>query len=294
MKRINCIIAAIICIFALASCSSTGDSHTVTEQAFTGAFAHVDELTTGASATYTGVGYKLTLDYTNFTASLDISGLKTTDGVSYPRLTLKDMPWTISQNNTFEIKAASVTPVSTGLASVPAISSFEMKLVNRYLDGMYYMPGYSISFTLNGSFKIFSANPDQVLFGKTTSTSQSGSAFETETPRYDLNFNVETNRLKITIVGAQFIKNMPAMNITLENIPFTYHGTNARWSAESVIPKIDGAPFEAFAISNLEGELDFSGDFELKFDCAPATMPEAYKVEVEGSYLYYGSLNSTL
>ncbi len=286
MKKVLALLAGIIFLIS-AGCTSTSDSgKTITEQAFPALFANVVDISQMASATYTGVGYQLRLNYTDLTADVVISGLRTPDGTAYPTISIKDIPWTIEKGAIIVAKGRNLTPEMSGFANVPLFSSFEMRLINRVANDKY-IPGIVFSYTINNRFNVMSSYASQTMFATTVSKSTAdNSEYKSVQTVYELDFNVETGRLKITMRNSNFASGMPAFDIVLENIPFTFAGTKARWSIDAITPKIGNDPFAAFPITDLSGELDFADDFELEFNCNPVTMSGSFEVEAEGSYTF--------
>ena len=86
------------------------------------------------------------------------------------------------------------------------------------------------------------------------------------------------------MAAAQFVPNMPAMNIVLSNIDFTIVGTTAVFRAESIIPKIGDTPYPAFPISDLSGVYDFTEGLKMSFKCDPSSVAESYTVDVDCNY----------
>lgn len=285
-KFIVYICTIIAALLLLCACSSS-DSDTVTEQRFPSCFAYVNDMTTGVDATYSQVGYTLRLNYTNLTAEVDITNLRTTDGNSYSLITLQNVPWTIDRDGCIKVSGSNI-PAKTGTGSSLVFSSFNIRLTERMVDNQY-SPGFVIYYTIDMRHAVLSSNQDQVIFGKTISTSDSGKPFETENTVYKLYFNADTRRLNLSMLKASFIGQMPAMNIDLENIPFTFEGQSARFSVDNIIPKIGGKDYPSFPISNLKGQFNFGNDFTLTFICDPAMAPGKYDVSANCSFNFQPS-----
>ncbi len=285
MKKISSLICAIICLFGATACMNTGTSETITDQAFTQCFAHVVDMRNNVDGNFTDIGYSLRLNYTNLTADVVISGLKDTDGKAYPTISLKGIKWSIEKDSKIVVKGNDLEPEMSGFAAMPFFNSFRLELVNRTLDGYYY-PGLSVNYTIDGRFSVVSSYITQRMLATTTSTGDSGAAFSTTDTEYGLEFNMITNRLKITMYKSQFIAHMPAVDFVLDNIPFTFDGNIVKWDVDEIIPLYDGAPNRAFPITGLRGSFDFCGDFILDFTCNPVTAPGSYKVDALGSFTF--------
>ena len=287
MKKFLGIFSSVVMLAALlTSCNTNNDVDTITEQAFSSCFAYVRDITTGVDAVYSQVGYQLRLNYTKLTADVLISNLKTPDGTSYPTFTVKDIPWTIEKDGAIVVSGRDLTPSGTTGAAVPLFSSFKLRLMERVVDNSY-LPGFCISYTINRQYSVLSSNAVQVIFGTTKSTDEAGTEFTTDKTNYYFEFNADTRRVTITLQNAMFLSNMPAMNIALENIPFTFDGTTAKWHIDAITPKSGGTPYESFPITDLSGEFEFGKDMEMEFYCDPAKAPGKYKIEVDCSFNFY-------
>lgn len=281
-KKIRMILAGVVAFLGLTACNDN-DAETITEQTLTDCFEFVNDITTNSQAAYSGVNYKIRLNYTQGKAEITINNLRTPDGKNYPSLVLSDIPFTISEKGWKVIKGTDITPSASGFANVPVFNTFEMRLLDRLVNNLY-VPGFSVKFNLDLKYNVLSAHTQQIQFGTTTSTSASGEVSKTGKTSYKLDFNADTKKMEITMAAAQFVPNMPAMNIVLPNIDFTIVGTSAVFSAESVTPKIGDTPYPAFPISDLSGTYDFTEGMKMGFKCDPSSMPESYTVDVECNY----------
>ena len=257
------------CMLAVSCGGDDDDNQTITEQTINGCFEYVTNIAEGPSAYYSGLGYKIRLNYSEAYGDVTISGLKLTDGTSYPTFTLSGLEFGIDKNGWIVLTGSNIMSSIPGLASQPVFSRVSVRLYQRVV-GSSYSPAFCISMTVDGLYSILSANPSQVSFGTTVSAASGLADFSTTDSQYYLTFNPDTRCVTITIEKAQFISSMPAMDIVLKNIPFSIIGGKAVFSAESIVPESNNTPYPAFPISDLKGEFDFGGDFDLEFNCAPA------------------------
>lgn len=285
MKSITRLLsAAIVAIVALAGCTSTNDSPTVSEQLLPGFFANVEDMSSGATAVYSNVSYMVQVNYTDMTANVQISGLKLPDGTSYPTITLSAMPWKV-QDGWKVITGSNVTGAISGMATLPVFNSFEMRIYERVLETSgvgVYSPGVSARFMLGSVYKVFSTYSPQYLFGDTKSTSEEGDVFETKATEYVLTYNTDTRLLSIMMMGARFSENMPkSFDIELRNLPTEVRNGKMYFKVDAITPYIGGTPYDTFPITNLTGSFDPGDDFEFTFTCDPRTMPGKFNVEVD-------------
>ena len=265
-KYLHYLTAIVVACLLLASCDDNKGNQTITEQTLPNCFASVADIADGPAAYYSGLAYKVRRNYTEPSAEVTVSGLKLTDGTSYPSFTLSGLKFSIDKDGWIVLSGENLTP--SGVSSSLLVSRFSMRLYQRIV-GNVYSPAFSVGMTIDGRYSVASAYASQGCFGTTTSTSESFATFQTKDTQYALAFNIETRCVTISIVKAQFMEKMPAMDIVLKNIPFTMRGTTAYFEIDNIVPESNDTPYPAFRISNLKGELDFGAGLDLDFDCAP-------------------------
>ncbi|MBO4943308.1 MAG: hypothetical protein J6C95_07745 [Muribaculaceae bacterium] len=265
---------------ALASCSTEGKNETVTVQTFNNAFVHVNDIEGGTAAYYGNIRYEVRINYTQPSADITIAGLKLTDGTSFPQFVIQGLKVAIDSKGWLEITGENITPRISGVSSVPVIGKIRMRIYQRYIE-TDYLPAFSLSMSLDNKYSIVSSYVNQYCYGSTICSSDKGLRFETKNTTYKLSFNIETRCVTVTLNKAQFMAQMPAMDMVFKNIPFTLQGSKAVFSIDKLIPELGNTPAAGFPITDLEGSLDFGGDFKFGFTCTPATMGGmAFDVEV--------------
>lgn len=267
-KYLHYLTSLVVACLLLTSCDDDNKGNqTITEQTLPNCFAYVTDIADGPAAYYTGLAYKVRLNYTEPSAEVTVSGLKLTDGTSYPSFTLSGLKFSIDKDGWIVLSGENLQP--SGIAASLDVSRFSMRLYQRIV-GSAYSPAFSVSMNIDGRYSVSSAFASQACFGITTSKSSSFSTFETKETQYALAFNTETRCVTISIVKAQFMEKMPAMDIVLKNIPFTMRGTTAYFEIDNIVPESNNTPYPAFPISNLKGELDFGAGMDMTFDCTPS------------------------
>lgn len=300
MKRFLGLFLAAVMLLSLGSCDTSSNNDTITEQQFPSCFAYVHDLSTGVNAIYNSVGYTLRLNYSKATADVTITGLRVPDqsnSYSYPQLKLTDLPWSIEKGVT--VVSARNVQASSASAQPVMLSSFTLKVKDRIItsgSSYIYKPGFSVNYTIDGRYSVFSGNTDTaVMYGITTSTCETPFVhFATDATAYELSFNLDTRTVQILIKGARFMDKMPALDIVLQNIPITFYGTKVTWEAERIIPLIGGVTFETYPITNLKGEYDFSTEMKMEFDCNPATVPGAPTFHVTSDCTFDAALGTDI
>lgn len=252
--------------------TSCGDSNNdmVNTLTFPECFAYVEDYSSSASAYYRNVSYVYALNYTQAKADITINNLKLTDGTTLASIRLAEIPWFIDNEGAIVIKSDKPITINS-LSGDMTIANLNVRIFQRFIEGTF-RPAMNIRYKVNQHFTVTSTTPEQRTYGTTTSTMQGGTPFSTKETYYVMDLDTETRQLKLTMFKAQFIDKMPAMDITISNIPFKLVSNKVVFEAEAKIPTIGGTPFDGFPITNLKGELDLSKGMTLNFDCRPQTM----------------------
>lgn len=275
MKTKLSMILGVLALGFLTSCSNNNDIDTITQQSITGCFSYYSNNVTFEGTAGGTTSYMIELNYTKSTGSITMVGVSIPSGSSYPKLIAKDVPFQVD-GALITMSASSVETEVPGFAQSPALADFHMTLLNRVIENQY-VPGYAIDFKL-GSYTVFSSMSAQCFYGTTTSTDEQGTVFSTDTPAYNLTLASDLKTASLEISGAQFIASMPAMNITLPNIPVKIAGTNVILEASEITPTINNTPFPSFPISNFKATINLASTANISFQCRPGTMPGMYTV----------------
>lgn len=257
------------------SCSNKYEDNTITQQSVTNCPTYYTNIATSELKSGS-TSYLIELNYTKALADITITNLTLPDGTSYPALSVKGLGFKLNESGECVVTATSVQSEITGFSNAPLVNDFKCTIVNRAI-GSEYVPGFSISFNI-GSFSVFATQAAHYFFGTTTSTSESNEKYTDNSVAYTYAISKELNTVTLVMSGARFVKDMPAMDITLENLPLTVEGTTFRIIAPSVTPSINGTPFPAFPITNFSAYVDPIKGSNISFTCEPATMPGKYNV----------------
>lgn len=255
----------------MTSCNSNDDpAPFVTEQSLLSCYAYVIDSQNPASPTIcTPMTIKLTLDWSNEKAETQISGLKIGNS-TYPVITL-NTGWKVEEG-WGKIESESVVATSEMGVSY-TLSQFELEWLDRLdlvetLGG--YAPACAFEFIIDGRYKVVGSRQPMVMAGKTKSTPQNGTTFETDKSLYSVQLDFVSMTAKITIANAKFIDFMPG-NITIEfpDIPFTFaeNGTKIILQKDVLTPTSGGRPFDRFPINNLYAEIEPENGMDLNFIC---------------------------
>lgn len=250
------------------SCGNDSDNDYIVEQSILSAFVHVNDISQGISADYTGVSYKIVYNYTTGKASVAITGMRLPGNVNYPTINLDNLDFEVDQAGYRKISGTNIASTVSGFASAPVFTRFSLIVLDRMFNEGYY-PAISATFTIDGIYRCVSALPVQLLLGKTTTTGADGSQFTDDSQMYGLTFDFETKRVTLVINGAKFLQNMPAQNMEFRNMPYTIdnQGIITISNPGTLIPYIGSTPYSAFPIANFQGQLDLSTGMILSFNC---------------------------
>lgn len=299
MKKIFTVLLGLVCLTALTGCDSSDNNNNYTERTFTDAFAYINDIATATDALIpSSADCKMRIYYGDNTAEVMLAGLKTIDDVALPTITVSGLSWRIDRTGWYVLEAPAdgKLTVSGSVNGKPVeISNFTLRFCQRQAvqvgAGGADM-GFVVSFTVASRYRYTLAYPRQLVYGKTTSTlTTSGAEFATTVTSYELVFNVYTRTLNINLNGAKFVQNMPALNISFKNIPFTINGTKAYWTMPELTPYLvtptESTENKSFPITNLTGEYDFGKGLTMDFECNPKILgdgTQVYAVKVDCAF----------
>lgn len=271
-------------------CSSSDNDETITEQSFPNFFANVHEITSGATAVYSNIAYKVTLNYTAQTSDIQISGLKLPDGTTYPTMTLRGLRWKINSDGWKVISGTNVSPAISGFGNPPVFTRFEFRIYERFLETAgslsAYSPGACATFTINGLYSVLSSYTPQVLYGTTTSVNtETGAKYSTESVEYVATYNVDTRMLSLLINGIKFVSSSSdRYNIELRSIPVNVSSEGMAFDVPTIVPYLSGTPFESYTFTDIKGVLNPGKGLEFTFRACPRGFSQGFDVKVNCDY----------
>lgn len=280
-------LGVLVAVLTTTSCNTESDNPTIWEQSFPGFFANVNEYATGATAVYSNLSYKVTLNYTDWVADVQISGLKLPDGTTYPTMTLRNMNFSITGDGWNEISGRNITPEIGGFANVPTFTQFKFRIYGRFLaadyDHMAYSPAVCATYVVNGLYSVLSSYSPQILFGTTVSTDiTDNSKYESDAVTYTVAYNTDTRTLTIGMNGIRFSgANNDGFDMELRNIPLDLSGSSMKFNTAYATPYVNGTVFESYAIADIKGEFNPGEGLKFGFGVNPRNSESPYRVEVD-------------
>ncbi len=249
------------------SCEEEAQNDTISEQSFLRCYAVMTDKQALTQNIANPVTIKLELNWTQATAVATINGLP-----GYSTLTVSDMKWGIDDDKWSEIDQDIVT-AKTATGTPVTISDFEMKWFDRleFAETVgEYDPALEFSFNLDNRYTVAGSRAPFYVTGKTVSTPADGAAYTYDQSIYATGFDFTNKTAAISITGAKFDKNMPAMNISFTKIPFTMDNEGKVYmSIASITPTLtdSNAPFNDFPVTDLRAEIEPGNGMDLSFKC---------------------------
>lgn len=291
MKSITRLLSLVALLSVIAcGCSSNENNDTITEQSFPNFFANVREFTSGATAVYSNIAYKVTLNYTAQTSDIQISGLKLPDGTTYPTMTLRNLRWGINSDGWKVISGTNVSPAISGFGNPPVFTRFEFRIYERFLEAegniSAYSPGACATFTINGLYNVLSSYTPQVLYGETTcEDTATDQKFTSEAVEYVVTYNVDTRMISLLMNGIKFkSSSSDKFDLELRNIPVEVSNDGMSFKVDAAVPYLSGTPFESVAFSDIKGVFNPGKGLDMTFSASPRNSSTSYDFTVECDY----------
>ena len=293
--KITLAIATACTLLGFSSCDTDDNNEVTTTQKLTSCYAMVTDTQTDNVSYCTDMTLQLDLDWTNATAVVAISGLKTPAVV--PTVTISQLPWRVNSDAWSSITVASATASASNGFNQYAISNLDLRWLDRLglatalaVPG-YYQPGTVFSFTIDGRYKVVGSRTPFLLFGETKSVDPEGNAFENINTYYTVIPDFTNMTATIGITKAQFVQGMPATNMQFTAVPMTVASDGTiTLAADNLIPQTaDKTPQPDFPISELKGTLNPAKGLELSFKCN-VRLRAMYTVTASVNYLDFTKL----
>lgn len=297
MKTISRIALAIVAFVALAftSCNSDSNEDIRTNQQIQNCYAAVTDLNTNTTGYISGLTFGLGLNWTTAEAEIIIAGLKT--DVTLPHVTLDPVSWGTDGDKGWCKATASTLGGNAAGYRTFTITDFKFRWIDRLglgpaLGAPYtYWPGCEFSFVIDGRWRVVGAYAPYILFGKTVSTAPDGSDYTSESTYYSVQPDFSKMTAKIAIAKAQFLAQMPVMNIQFTDIPMTVDvNGKITLAAENLIPQSeDKTPQPDYPISDLSASVDPGNGMTLTFKCN-VKKARMFTVEADVNYTDFSGL----
>ena len=221
--KILFILASVVMGAFLPACNSGGDSDYITTQTVPSC---INIITNGSAETpviMTDVSYKLDVNYTAQTADLYIQGLKTPDGMQYPELLFKAVPFTVVGDGWKNIHLNNVMPTSTsGAMNLPVFTDLNFNVLDRMIDQYTYFPCFKITYSVNG-YDVVSSTTSMLFTGNSVVKAENAdNGITYNEPYYLIGYNHEKGMAVIRGYNMKLNQNVyDASVIEMRNVPCT-------------------------------------------------------------------------
>lgn len=232
------------------------------------------------------------------TVNMVSSKSKFTGQITLTNFQLPDMP-----NYTFELPETAVsertsddimwiesgimrpTNLTDGLVAFNNVKMGILQLGYMLNNNVISMNYYTLHFEYNGKYRVDVYPLSQPLYARTNVVFDADptQTFNTTETKYTLNFDPETLKCSIDVKGAKFVSDMPSMDMTFPNIPFTSQNGSLKIETAGLTPTIRGVEFPQFPITNLSTVFTPLQNATLNFSCNPAEKG-LYNVEAALQY----------
>lgn len=253
---------------AVSSCNDNDDDPPFVTQQTVGATQAIMQTPDGTTKNVQNISFKLTWNYTDKLADIDITGLTDDNGSFYPTLKFSDVPFTLDPNTgekeIDQINLASTT--SNGIGGT-RFATFKLMLADRIIL-QSYAPGFYVRIvTENGtSYVCFPGR--QAWLGEAKASTDGGDVIESNNCVAIIEPDLEKkeagfyfNNLSLSSTGLSY-------SFSTMNISCTYDATSGNFSAEkkeSWTQSVNG-PVSEVTFSNLKIEGSFGGSIKIEFD----------------------------
>lgn len=286
----------------MTSClGSKDDDQMKVTTTFSSFFNAITDMETGETVLYPGVSYTLETQMQAPKATLKIEGLKLPNGSSYPSLLFTDVPWKTNTRGWTEISLSNVQPEGVGgFMLTPTFSSLIFQTVSRYFSNIY-VPCVNIEYVVDG-YRVKSFSEQILEIGETEVRDLDDDGIyrpgdnNIDPAIYLFTLSPTAKTATLTISGAKFHKDMPAMNMRFSNIPFEVDEIgNIVMMKENIVPDMltgtnissaTATPMPTFPITNFRATYDSYRGLWVSYICSPDTEKFKGKFAVSMNNVY--------
>ncbi len=264
------LLALLVMVFGLTSCNTNSDPGDYqTEQYMQNCYALVTDMTTNEVIYCSGVTFYIYLNWTQASANVSFAGLKIGSN-TVPVVKVENLKWSLNETDKWSnINAAA--PTTTGSNKV---TDLKMRWFDRLDFGpainqtTLYAPAFEFSLMLDGRYKVIGAIQPFIMTGKTVSTTEGASPYETRKSVYTVTLDMAKKEASIGVANANFSADMPSLNMVFPGCPFTIAPDGViTIDCQSLIPTINNVPQAEFPISDLRAEINPGTGMQLDFKC---------------------------
>lgn len=274
-------IAAFACILSLTSC--LGESTNTITQDFT---PYIFNYVTDQNSQITSVSTDGTFTMKSSSDGLidiNLGNVKLPNG-AYINLELTGLNYSITENGAQRITVPSYTSVVNGVSH--QVTGFYMDLYMRYLGSQaYYL--VVCNYVVDSQYSVRVVYTPACYWGSTMVTDKDGKVYtnDAQTTFYGIAFSPDKSRATIACINAKFAESMPAMSLSLDDLPYTLTQNGFTIEAAEVTPTMGGIPYPTYKITNVKATGYYGGPVYVSFTCTIDTE------KVKGEYAVSAALD---
>lgn len=283
MKKLSYLAILVIAVLATSCLGSNSSSFEYTRSLQSSAnFTIVSDGAGEETVIAAGGVYELRILPDEGKISVSVSGLQLAPNSGSYSFTIQDVPFKYDETGALVV---SVTDHLDTNGQGLAINKFELRYLERYMDGTTAIPAWSISFVVNGRMTVRAVQRTTVLFGLSEVTvPASGTTYRQNTAYYSLRFvpdGATSNLIKahLYLFDAKFADKMPKMNLGILDIPttvtvnsfsmhadalpiYTVNGNDKQEEPDFRIADFNGMGSYGIAADNIHFDFNVGGRFD--------------------------------
>lgn len=267
-KFIVGLMAAIGLCASVSSCNDSDDNPPYVTQQTVGSTLAIMQKPDGQVQNISNVSYKLTWNYTDMKADIDITGLSNTSGSFYPTLKFRDVDFKIDQNTGCKtISATNLSPGTTNGIGAVTFMSFDLSLLDRIID-QSYLPGFYVRIVTTDGTAYVGFPAHQYWMGESEATNDKGDVCRSTDCKAIIQPDLEAGKVSFYLNNFTLQGSELDYTATVKNIDCTFDPLTGNFTAEkraSWSQSVSG-PTSEVTFSNLKITGDFNGDLTIEFD----------------------------
>jgi len=245
---------------------------------------------TGNSLLSSGASYRVLNNLDDGTLTLEIGNLKLPNN-TYISMKVENQRYSYNESGAMVMRIPSYTSNVAGMSHT--ITNLDFEYYSRYLNQQAF-PMLVMSYEIDGQYNVRVIYSPAYYWGNTVVTDQDGKSYtnSSQSSFYGIQFFHDTKVATFGAFSAKFAENMPAMNMTFKDIPFTLDQYSYNASIDELIPNIGETPYPNYKISDFRMTGTWGGQQTLSFTCTITdTDKETGAVTVKGTYRVVAALS---
>ena len=269
---------AVAALLSTTSCIKDSDEVIKQTLTFSEYFNAVSDIKTGVTDVTPAPKYTVELTQTGskLTAVIKLSNFFLPD-IKASEFTLPELSVQYLSDGTMSIKAQDVAPTNASTSETVNFNNVEVKILQVVIQSIggttTVVTNFSSRIQVNNQWLVVAYPNVATFFASTESRNLTdGSVFQTYEPLYAISFSGKDMNATIDITGAQFMSQMPAMNMSFPKIPMTISQSGIVLETEALVPTIEDVPYPGYPITDLKCTYTPMSNSTLSFFCEPGQL----------------------